>query len=170
MREEYEYIYRKYYKQTYLFLFKMCRDTHLAEDLTQETFYQAYLSLHRFKGNSDIFTFLAAIAKHTYYRHVRKNKQGESYVSLSDAEEFFGDKERSDPEYIIEKAAVSSNIRAIIDKMPDKYRDVIIYRVYADMSFAQIAAAMNITENSAKVLFFRAKKKMLEELKNGDFM
>ena len=62
MREEYESICRKYYNRIYLFLLKMCANTELAEDLTQETFYQAILSLHRYNGSSDMFTFIAAIA------------------------------------------------------------------------------------------------------------
>lgn len=170
MREEYEMIYKKYYKKVYLFIYKLCGDSDLSEDLTQETFYQTYVSLHRFKGGSDMFTFIAAIGKHTYYKHLRKNKHSANSVSLSDVEELFGDADVCNPEYIYEKAAINSNVRELIDKIPQKYRDVIIYRIYADMSFAQIAAALSITENSAKVIFFRAKKMLLEELKNGDYV
>ena len=170
MREEYELIYKKYYKQVYLFLYKQCGDKDLSEDLTQETFYQTYLSLHRFKGKSDMFTFIAAIAKHTLYKHLRKNKHHHNAVSLVDVGDFLGDVEYNDPEYIYERTAERHNVREILDKIPEKHRDVIIYRIYANMSFAQIADAMDITENSAKVIFFRGKKKLMEELKNGDYL
>lgn len=170
MREEYELIYKKYYRQIYLFLYKLCGDSDLAEDLTQETFYQTYVSLHRFKGDSDMFTFIAAIGKHVYYKYLRKNKNSVNSISLSDITDTYSDDEVSRPEYICERAAVNSDVRKIIDSVPEKYRDVIIYRIYADMSFAQIAAALDITENSAKVIFFRAKKLLLKELSNGDYM
>lgn len=151
-------------------MFKLCGDSDLAEDLTQETFYQTYVSIHRFKGDSDMFTFIAAIGKHVYYKHLRKNKHSSNAVSLSDITDTCGDSEVSSPEYICERAAVNDGVKEILDRMPEKYRDVVIYRIYANMSFAQIASALGITENSAKVIFFRAKKLLLKELKNGDYV
>ena len=57
-------------------------------------------------------------------------------------------------------------MRNAIEKLDGKYRDVVFYRIYADMSFSQIAEALDITENSAKVIFCRAKKKLKEELQH----
>ena len=55
-------------------------------------------------------------------------------------------------------------------KLLKKYRDVVLLRLYAELPFSQIAESMKITENSAKVLFHRAKKLLMEELKNEYFM
>ncbi len=170
MKNEYELMYKKYYNRVYLFIYKLCSDKELTEDLTQETFYQTFKSLHRFKGDSDMFTFIAAIAKHTYFKYLKKNRRINCGVSLFDVSDFLTDTGEYNPEYIYEQTAECSYIRELIDKLPEKYKDIILYRIYADMTFAQAAAAMNITENSAKVLFFRAKKKLLEELKNGDYL
>lgn len=164
MREEYESVCRKYYNRIYLFLLKMCGDRELAEDLTQETFYQTILSLHRYSGNSDMFTFIAAIAKHTYFKHLRKNKQRLSDVSLNDISGFLSDTSSYDPAYLCERAGEELALRAAIEKLDEKYRDVVFYRIYGELSFAQIAEAMDITENSAKVIFCRAKKKLKDEL------
>lgn len=170
MREEYEAICRKYYNRVYLFIFKLCGNKELTEDLTQETFYQAFKSLHRYKGNSDMFTYIAAIAKHMYFKHLKKHKNFYSSVDIGDISEFLTDNGAMNPEYIFEQTTEKIRVRELIEKLPDKYRDIILYRVYAEMTFSQAANAMNITENSAKVLFFRAKKKLLEELKNGDYV
>lgn len=170
MREEFEAIYRKFYDRVYLFIFKLCGSKELSEDITQETFYQTFLSIHRFRGESDMFTFIAAIAKNTYYKYLRKNKLQSGAVSIFDISDFLSDNGSGNPEYIYEQSSERLNVRTLIDRLPEKYRDVILYRVYADMTFAQTAAAMDITENSAKVIFFRAKKKLTEELKNGDYL
>ena len=170
MREEFEAIYRKFYDRVYLFIFKLCGSKELSEDITQETFYQTFLSIHRFRGESDMFTFIAAIAKNTYYKYLRKNKHYSGAVSLFDISDFLSDNGSGNPEYLYEQSAERLNVRELIDVLPEKYRDVILYRVYADMTFAQTAAAMGITENSAKVIFFRAKKKLTEELRNGDYL
>ena len=81
--------------------------------------------------------------------------------------DYLEDSEESDPLYLCEKASEALAVRSAVDKLPEKYKDVVLYRIYAGMSFAQTAAALNITENSAKVIFYRAKKKLTEELRNG---
>lgn len=170
MREEYEAVCRKYYNRIYLFLLKLCSSRELAEDLTQETFYQTILSLHRYSGESDMFTFIAAIAKHTYFKYLRKNKQRIKDVSLDAMTELTDDGSYGDPVYRVERLGEEAALRQAIEKLPEKYRDVVFYRVYAEMSFAQIAQALDITENSAKVVFFRAKKKLSEQLGKGDVL
>jgi RNA polymerase sigma-70 factor (ECF subfamily) len=64
------------------------------------------------------------------------------------------------------KKTVSAALRRIVNDIPQKYRDVVILRIYGELPFSQVALALGITENSAKVLFFRAKKMLMEELHN----
>ncbi len=170
MREEFEAVCRKYYNRIYLFLLKLCGDKELAEDLTQETFYQTIRSLHRYSGDSDMFTFIASIAKHTYYKYLRKNKQHLKDVSFDVLSEMIPEGVPNDPVYRVERAGETAALRQAIDELPEKYRDVVFYRIYAEMSFAQTADALGITENSAKVIFFRAKKKLSEKIKKGELL
>ena len=74
--EKFETIYRQHYKGVYSFLYRLSGDSDLAEELAQETFYQAFTGFHRFRGKCGIFTWLAAIAKHVYYKYLRQNKLG----------------------------------------------------------------------------------------------
>jgi len=60
---------------------------------------------------------------------------------------------------------VTEKVRELLWELPDKYRDVVMLRVYAELSFAQIGSTMGITENSAKVIYFRAKNMLKERLK-----
>lgn len=169
--DAFEELYRKYYPRIYTFLLKMCADSPLAEELTQETFYQAYLSIHRFKGNSGIFTWLASIAKHVYYQYLRKNKLELESVSLSLIAEMGGDMSGGEtPEEEYERRAKISALNRSIEGIPAKYRDVMVLRLFAEMTYAQIGEALGITENSAKVIFFRAKKMLMEELENENYV
>ena len=52
----FEMLYRAYYDRVYAFLYRLCGDRALAEDLAQETFLQAYTSFHRFRGECEVFT------------------------------------------------------------------------------------------------------------------
>ena len=159
MEDIFEQIYKDCFSRIYAFLFRMTRDGDLTEELTQETFYQAFLSFDKFEGKCDIFTWLAAIAKHTYYKYLRKKKLGFDALDITELEEYgFKDDSIISPQDAVQNKVLKENIVGFVKNLPDKYRDVVLLRIYADMSFSQISAVMRISENSAKVIFFRAKK------------
>ncbi len=164
---EFEIIYKEYYQRVYAFLYRLCDHHDLAEELTQETFYQAFTSMHRYQGKSEVFTWLASIAKHCYYKYLKKHKQDLQSANLDMVADLICDSDDTNPEIAIQKKDIAETVRKIVNDMPEKYREAVILRIYADLSFAQVAKAMNITENSAKVLYFRAKKMVMEALKNA---
>ncbi len=67
-----EEIYEMYSKKVFLFLLSKTNNEHLAEELTQETFFQAVQCIDRFKGNSSILTWLCGIAKNVWLKYVKK--------------------------------------------------------------------------------------------------
>lgn len=157
----FEELYQEYYPKLNAFLFNLCKDTHLAEELTQETFYQAFISIHRFRSDAQVFTWLASIGKHVYYKYLRKNKLHIESINL---ELFAGLHGGFNTEDTVQDRLAAERVREVIRTLPQKYIDVVVLRVYADLPFSQVAKALNISENSAKVIFFRAKKKLMEEL------
>ena len=68
-------IYRQHAQTVYKFLLAQCQNADLAEDLTQETFYQAIRSIDRFDGSCKLSVWLCQIAKHLWYQHLRKQKR-----------------------------------------------------------------------------------------------
>ena len=64
----------------------MCRDGNVAEDLAQETFYQAYLAIPGFRGQCEMFTWLAAIAKNQYFRYLRKTRKESFLIDVYETE------------------------------------------------------------------------------------
>lgn len=166
--DAFERIYNEYFPRVYAFLFKMCGDAHLAEELTQESFYQAYKSFHRYNGSCDIFTWLAAVAKHTYCKHLRKSKNRSLSLDLAEAEICAQPDNQPERQYIEKEQR--QRLRESINRLPDKYRDVAILRIYADLPFSQIACVLKINENSAKVIFYRAKNMIMEDVDNENFL
>ena len=159
----FEEMYREQLKGVFLFLYKLCGSYDLAEEFTQETFYQAYCSYHRFKGNSTEYTWLLSIAKHVYYKYLRKNKLTLGSVNLDLLADCWQEKGLS-PEEEVDKKERISLVRELIADLPPKYKDVVLLRAYGELPFGQIAAALNITESSAKVTYFRAKKMLMEAI------
>ena len=153
-------LYKEYYPRVYAFLFRLCHDREMAEEMTQDTFYELYKSLHKYNGSCKLFTFIAGIAKNVYYKYIRKKKI--EYIDI----ELVRDLQDTDdtPEEACLRSFKSREIRRVIDKLPSNYRDVVILRVYADLSFPDIANILGISVSSAKVIFHRAKKVLSEEL------
>lgn len=169
MNEEFQLLYETYSKEIYRFLLKLVgyRED-LAEELTQETFYQTFLSLHRYRGDCDIKTFICQIAKNTCYKYFRKNPLNQDIDSEELKQTLLTN--LIGPEECMEHKDLSNYIRCSILNMKRKYRDVMVLRIYFELTFKQISQRLSISENSAKVIFYRGKdllKKELEEKAYG---
>jgi len=73
--QDFEELYRRYAKQLLRYLVCLSGDRQLAEELLQETFYQAINSIFRFKGDSKVSTWLYQIARNVYLKHVTKARR-----------------------------------------------------------------------------------------------
>ncbi|WP_405725431.1 RNA polymerase sigma factor [Anaerotignum sp.] len=161
----FETLYREYYQKVYAFLYRLCADATLAEDLTQETFLQAYKSFHKFRGDCEVFTWLAAIGKHVYFKYLKKKKLHLDAANLELVAQSYLSGDCSPEEHMHQKD-VEEAVRKVVENIPKKYRDVVLLRIYAELPFSQIAQILKISESSAKVIYFRAKKMLMEVLKD----
>ena len=161
---DFEAIYTAYFDRVFAFLMRIVRNREIAEELTQETFFQAYKSFHKYNGNCELFTWLCAIAKNVYLKYLKKQRHETVDIELF-RESVCGDP-MEQPEVAFQKKVSSETLKEAIKVLPQKYRDIVILRIYAELSFAEIGNKMSITENSAKVIFFRAKNMLKEELTN----
>lgn len=165
---DFEAIYKEYYKRVFAFLHKLTGDWHTAEELTQETFFQAFRGMGSFRGECELFTWLAGIAKNVFYRHLRRKRLQPDAIApgaVADAwlENLADDADT--PAEHAERAEICRAVRELVRTLPPNYRDVVMLRIYAGLPFAQVAAALGIREGSAKVLYFRAKEKLAAQLK-----
>ncbi|MDE6777592.1 MAG: sigma-70 family RNA polymerase sigma factor, partial [Oscillospiraceae bacterium] len=80
--------------------------------------------------------------------------------------ELYSDPATEHLEDTVEHQLMAECAKKVLLSLPKKYQDVTILRVYAEMSYAQIGNALHISENSARVIYYRAKKMMLEAIQN----
>lgn len=73
--EDMETVYRRHAQTVYKFLLSQCHSAQMAEELTQETFYQAVRSIDRFDGGCKVSVWLCQIAKHLWYQQLRKARR-----------------------------------------------------------------------------------------------
>lgn len=163
--DDFQEIYEKYRDEIFLFILKIVNNqVELAEELTQETFYQTFISLHRFKGICELKTWICQIAKNVCFKYFKKNP---IHISIEDKEISRQniDVSKSSVETLIVEEEMSKYFIKCIQKLKKKYRDVLIYRLYFEMSFNKIGKCMNISENSAKVIFYRGKEMLRESIR-----
>lgn len=170
MNEEFQKLYVKYRHEIYMFILKLVRyNKDLAEELTQETFYQTFLSLHRYRGECEVKSWICQIAKNTCFKYFKKNP-----IHISIDSEEYKEVQILDVEKDIEELFLNNEMKDYIyksvQKLKPKYRDVMIYRLFLEMHFNTIGQIMHISENSAKVIYFRGKnllKVIMEEFGYG---
>lgn len=158
---EFEELYHLYYKDVYYFVLKLAdyRDD-IAEEVTQESFYQAFISLSRFRGECSIKSWLCQIAKNTYYKYLKTHAK-ETYLE----EELHQEQGEETVSTEVEKKQVTLHIRKVIADLDERSRRIVEYRLFEEKSYKEIGELVGIREATAKVLFSRAKVKIRERLK-----
>jgi len=152
-------LYKENFALVFKYLMTLCRDTDVAEELTQETFYKAIHSIERFNGSCKISVWLCQIAKHTYYQYVDKQvKQPElSELQVSPSIE----------QLLIEQEDKIELYR-YIHQLKEPYREILHLRLLGGLSFQEIGEILEKNENWARVTFYRAKVKLQEEVKRSE--
>ena len=155
---EFESIYRTYFTDVELYLRAVCKDDHLAEELTEQVFFQTLKALPRFRGDCDIRTWLCAMAKNGYLSHLRKSGRTESIE----------EKQIPDPEAGMEERLAdrdqAMNIHRLLHSLPEPYKEVFSLRVFGQLSFADIGSLFGRTANWACVTYHRARQKIIDQM------
>ncbi|MHC5249275.1 RNA polymerase sigma factor [Enterococcus sp. LJL90] len=157
-------LYQEYGELVYRFLLGLTNDELLAEDLTQETFYQAIKSLENFQGNSKVSTWLCQISKNLWRQHMAKNKQHKVTDELLAS--YADDDPRPDEQLLHSENKV--RIYQIIHELSEIKKEVVLLRMTNDFSFREIGDIFGKSENWARVTFYRAKQKIVERMRQDD--
>ena len=157
---EFEEVYDRYFKDVYLFLYRLSGDKYIAEDITSETFLKAIKSIDSFRGDSDIRTWLCQIGKNTYYSYLRRNKE------TFDLKEDIEDKDIPTIEANLVSQEESIRIHKIKHNLKDPDKEIFSLRVFGELSFKEIGKIFGKTDNWACVTYHRARKKIKEEMED----
>ena len=154
---ELDTIYKEYALFIYKYLYSFCHDEHMAEELTQETFYQAVKSANKYDGTCKVSTWLCQIAKHLWYQELdRKRRKGTSEL----AEELAAD-HLDLSEKMIQKEEVLDVLKRV-HLLEEVSKEVFLLRIMGELSFREIGSIFDKNENWARVTFYRAKQKVVK--------
>lgn len=162
-----EEIYRLHATSVYRYLISITSDPSLAEELTQETFYQATKSIHRYNGQCKMYVWLCQIAKHLYLDHLKREKRFNRAVNWEQLEQEHTTNIFELPEEAFRVRSDTAALFRMIEGLPGKQQEVLLLRLIANLSFREIGELMDQTENWARVNFYRAKTKLQERVNDG---
>jgi RNA polymerase sigma-70 factor (ECF subfamily) len=171
-REEFYNIYRN--RLYFVVLEQVDRDRALAEDLVQETFLAALSSLDKFRGDSQLYTWLRSIAFHKindFYRHqAREPKPQESppdFDAMKQLEQTGGDEPA--PLTVMESEEIRQSVHQALEGLPQDYQEVLVLKYLEEMPVLEISQVMGRSPKSVEGLLSRARKAMRDNLtENND--
>lgn len=149
--------YREYAVMVYKFLLSLCYEEESAEELTQETFYQAVRSVDRYDGSCKVSTWLCQIAKHLWYREMERRKRKGTSELTADMESL----EKPVEEQLLVKEEKMELFRKV-HVLDEISKEIVLLRVTGAFSFKEIAELFGKNENWARVTYYRAKQKLLK--------
>lgn len=157
-------IYEAHKQDVYQYLISLTGDPHLSEDLVSETFLAAMVALPRFRGDADIKTWLFSIARHKWYGHLRKKRPSLGLEDL--AEQYWA--EETGPAEEASRRELAARATALLNSQPPRVKTVVCLRVEG-YSFYEIGLQLGISEGSARVMDFRVKRAIRQQLEQEGY-
>lgn len=148
-----EVLIRRHQKRVYSYIYLLVKKQDIAEDIFQETFIKVIKSLKegKYVDANRFVSWILRIAHNLIIDHFRREKQSKM-ISKDDYEtDILNHSQYSDKnieqEVVFEQ--VMSDVRNLIDQLPDDQKEVVMLRYYADLSFKEIAEQTNVSINTA---------------------
>lgn len=149
--------FEEYSDLVFKYLMSLCRDAMLAEELTQETFYRAIRSSGKFDGSCKVSTWLCQIAKHLWYQELDKRRRHR--------EEPLQENGASDGlENAYCRKEQTMEVMKAVHILEENAKEIFLLRSIGGFSFREIGEIFGRNENWARVTFYRAKQKVIQEV------
>ena len=163
MANQAEQLFHACYQDVYRYLYSLCRDASLAEDLTGEVFLEVVRSAAGYRGECDEKTWLFSIARHRWLHHLRRQRRSPQSELLTELLSEFLESPGAAPEADLLTRELTEHIRALWQQEPDRTREIVRLRLEG-LSFYEIGQSCGLSESSARVVFFRFKTKLRQTL------
>ncbi len=155
-----EKLYEAFYMKVFSFVMTLTNDREEAMEITQETFFRAISTSRSFRGESDSYTWLCAIAKNLFVDEKRRNARYED--APLDEQPDTKNLEKS-----LIDADTSIRVHRTLHTLEEPYKEVFQLRVFGELSFKEIGSIFGKTETWARVTFHRARIMIRERMEKS---
>ena len=140
------------------FLMKLCGNVSLAEELTQETFFRAYMNISALREEEKVTVWLCQIAKNTYFAWFNEQKRKQPLLQPTIADD------TPDIAELFEEKELAGRAFSVLHALEEPYKEVFMLSVFGGLSLKDISAMFGKSESWARVTYYRAKQKIMEGL------
>lgn len=156
---DFEKIYSENSDFIFRYLMKLSGNKSLAEELTQETFFRAYMNSGSLRDKNKVSSWLCQIARNTYFAWYNEHKK------LSDYNEETENADYADIESSFEQKELTEKAFACLHELEEPYKEVFMLSVFGQLSLKDISKLFGKSESWARVTFYRAKQKLNEKMR-----
>lgn len=158
--EQWDKLFEMYYEDVFRFLRGISADEHLAEELTQETFYRALKSADTYRGEADFRIWLCSIAKNLYYTHCKRQKR----TAVSGGEEELCEPQEKNFVALMADKETAFRIHNVLHHLREPYKEIFSLRIFGELSFQEIGKLFEKSAHWACVTYHRAKEMIQKEM------
>lgn len=156
LHAEFITLYQKYKKPIFSYVYYLCGDSNLAEEICQDVFFKVYLNLGRFQGKSSFKTWIYRIARNTYLDYVKAQQKKLAHRTVELEHHLVA--EGLGPEEHVLKRELSETVGRVLCQLDDKYRTLLILRDIQNLSYKEICQVTGLSLNNVKVGIYRARR------------
>jgi len=163
----FEVVMRRYNRRLYRAVRSILGNNDDAEDVVQDAYVRAYTNLHQFEGRASFATWLTRIAIHEALARRRKQNRTVEIDSIEDsgeAEMKFLKSTARDPEEETMARSVATMLESAVDLLPETYRSVFMLRDIEELSTAETAECLALSEEAVKVRLHRGRALLRREI------
>ncbi|MFK2820671.1 sigma-70 family RNA polymerase sigma factor [Flavobacteriaceae sp. LMIT009] len=154
-------LYNQYCDGMYIVAMRFVKDSMEAEDIVQESFIKAFQKLHQFKGEVTFGAWLKRIVVNKSIDLLKSKKQ--QMLEIDEVHLKVVDTNYED-EWLVDDAITLDEVKAAINKLPDKYRYVVMLFLIEGYDHQEIAQILNISQVASRTQLSRGKTKLKELL------
>jgi RNA polymerase sigma-70 factor (ECF subfamily) len=144
---------RRHRKRVFGYIFLQVKHQAVAEDIFQDTFVKVIRSLQqgRYIENGRFLSWVLRIAHNLIIDHFRRERQLNTFSNDSTPVDIFNSPQFSDKnvEENLVYEQILSEVRGLVDSLPEEQKEVVLLRHYAGLSFKEIAEQTNVSINTA---------------------
>lgn len=148
----------RYWDRLYRWLYHLTRDAHAAEDLVQETFLKAFAALARFQAGTNFRAWLFRIGHNNFVNLHRSRSQNRQQLPPD-----LPVRDEGPVELTLSREAMQ-HLADAVAKLPTEFRAAFLLRIDEGLSFKQMAAVLDTTEETARWRVFKARQKLLQAI------
>jgi len=167
-QDAFAFLVQKHQRRVFNMVLRMLQDYEEASEITQEVFFAAWQGLPSFRGEARFATWLYRIAYNCALKQLERRKRERSLQAVMEAEQILDEvNKQKQAEDILELRARQAIVREQIEKLPAKYRSVLILRHLQEMTYEEMADILTIPIGTIKTHLFRARHLLKERLYNA---